>query len=262
MKKRLLLVLTLCACEGEGSMTPGTGTGATAAGTGTDTLPTRGTAATTGTTTEAPTATVTATATASRTPTLTDTTTSTAYGWPIGAICTSPGQCASGFCADGHCCNTACGGGCGSCVTGTCTPKADGTICAPGVCADWNGSPCLATNSTCKKGACVAEKTSCCGTSVCTLKGVEVTSRAVDAVSTLGCAVSNDKAACTYTKAVDCAPVPYSSRVCVRNDLTLAGVTYRQAGCCTTNRSDQSSAITSQGCSPAGDGCAACPKIP
>ena len=48
-----------------------------------------------------------------------------------GDVCGAPGECTSGFCSeDGFCCNEACGfGGCGTCVGGTCTPKALDTAC-------------------------------------------------------------------------------------------------------------------------------------
>lgn len=53
--------------------------------------------------------------------------------------CSGPNQCASGFCADGVCCNTACGEGCDSCATGTCTTIGAGEAgsrpsCAPYLC--------------------------------------------------------------------------------------------------------------------------------
>jgi hypothetical protein len=44
----------------------------------------------------------------------------------VGARCSEPGQCQSGFCADGHCCATACEGTCQACdlpgSEGTCGP--------------------------------------------------------------------------------------------------------------------------------------------
>ncbi|MEW5741550.1 MAG: hypothetical protein AB1938_21710 [Myxococcota bacterium] len=64
-----------------------------------------------------------------------------------GAVCTSAGDCQSGFCVDGVCCASACGGGAtgdcqacsiaaGAAVDGTCGPRSAGTVCraASGVC--------------------------------------------------------------------------------------------------------------------------------
>src|SRR5207237_4199456 len=55
------------------------------------------------------------------------------YDASFGLGCTSNSQCASGFCSLGVCCDTACTGTCGACNLaghlGTCSPKANGTVC-------------------------------------------------------------------------------------------------------------------------------------
>ncbi len=71
-----------------------------------------------------------------------------------GDLCSGANQCASGFCADGFCCNTACGEGCDSCTTGTCTIIGAGAAgerpsCAPYVC---NGTAAACPQS-CDGGA-------------------------------------------------------------------------------------------------------------
>lgn len=74
---------------------------------------------------------------------------------PLGDVCTSAGECESGFCADGVCCNTACGGQCEACAgatKGTCTPVTGNPI-APRM-------PCTGAGTSCG-GTCNGTSTSC-----------------------------------------------------------------------------------------------------
>ncbi|MBK9260176.1 MAG: hypothetical protein IPM54_10105 [Polyangiaceae bacterium] len=105
-----------------------------------------------------------------------------------GAVCSSAGDCLSGYCADGYCCGNACTGSCMACsaakkgggVNGQCGPIAAGTDpddeCTGGECTGAgactapvgleNGSACSA-GSQCASGNCVDKvccDTACSGT--------------------------------------------------------------------------------------------------
>ncbi|AUX41687.1 uncharacterized protein SOCE26_031090 [Sorangium cellulosum] len=73
---------------------------------------------------------------------------------PLGAACTQPGECQTGFCADGFCCTTACEGPCEACddaesgrLVGVCGPVGDGAACD-----DHNA---CTRSDTCQGGACL-----------------------------------------------------------------------------------------------------------
>ncbi len=83
----------------------------------------------------------------------------------LGSACTIAGDCQSGYCADGVCCDSACGGDqSGDCLVcskahgatadGTCTPRADDTVCD-------DQSACT-TGDTCRSGACVGTSAPAC----------------------------------------------------------------------------------------------------
>jgi MYXO-CTERM domain-containing protein len=86
------------------------------------------------------------------------------YGSLVGAACSAPGECLSGFCADGVCCSTACGAGpCDACSiaagaaqNGTCTPLSG----AP--CSDGNA---CSTGDFCQAGVCLGSGTVVCAAS-------------------------------------------------------------------------------------------------
>ena len=78
----------------------------------------------------------------------------------LGAVCTSGGDCASGFCVDGVCCGDACIGGCNACVSAA-TGKADGTCAAvlagkdpADACAVQDVATCGTTGACDGNGAC------------------------------------------------------------------------------------------------------------
>lgn len=84
---------------------------------------------------------------------------------PIGEVCSSAGECESGFCADGVCCNTACGGQCEACAgatKGTCTPVT-GIPIAPRM-------PCTGAGTSCG-GTCDGTSTSCTYVAAATICG-------------------------------------------------------------------------------------------
>jgi len=77
-----------------------------------------------------------------------------------GSACTHMGECQSGLCVEGVCCNSSCSNPCESClaaktggITGTCTPKTNGTVCrsAAGDCDATE--TCNGSNNTCPTDA-------------------------------------------------------------------------------------------------------------
>jgi hypothetical protein len=76
---------------------------------------------------------------------------------PLGQPCTLPSDCASGFCSPQKvCCDAACAGNCQACnlggqPPGHCAPLANGTQCAPPVCA---GDSTLSARSCDGAGSC------------------------------------------------------------------------------------------------------------
>ena len=117
---------------------------------------------------------------------------------PIGAVCMSASQCASGFCADGFCCNVACAGACVSCSQsgrlGTCWPIAAGTAdphltcqataaatCGQtGLCDGIGGCAKFAAETVCLAPACSGNRLntagSCDGLGTCRPQGVQACS--------------------------------------------------------------------------------------
>lgn len=69
-----------------------------------------------------------------------------------GELCSGANQCASGFCADGVCCNTACGEGCDTCASGTCTVVSAGSAGARPSCAPYLCNGAAACPQSCDAG--------------------------------------------------------------------------------------------------------------
>jgi hypothetical protein len=82
---------------------------------------------------------------------------------PLGEVCSSAGECESGFCADGVCCDTACGGQCEACAgatKGTCT-RVTGIPIAPRPPCTGAGTSCGGTCSGASSCTYVAAATIC-----------------------------------------------------------------------------------------------------
>lgn len=96
----------------------------------------------------------------------------TAPGRPVGAACSAPTDCDSGFCVGtpGRCCNRACNSPCEACGTGYCEAANEGGFCGQGTCDGRTGTPgvhsvdpaaTVAQNHICSKGACVTVTAYC-----------------------------------------------------------------------------------------------------
>jgi hypothetical protein len=94
-------------------------------------------------------------------------------GLGVGAICTAPTDCASGFCTDGVCCETACAGTCVACVRAK-TGQVDGQCRNVALGSDPENECPLDTDACgrtgrCAAGACeLAASGKTCGDSTCT----------------------------------------------------------------------------------------------
>jgi hypothetical protein len=87
------------------------------------------------------------------------------YDASFALVCTSNGQCASGFCVSGVCCDTACNGGCGVCnltgKVGTCSAAPSTTVCRAQNGACDVGEKCSGTSLTCPTDAVAVLGTVC-----------------------------------------------------------------------------------------------------
>ena len=126
-----------------------------------------------------------------------------------GQPCSAPDQCASGSCVDGACCESACGGGCGTCSStpGVCTPVPAGRpgdpSCTPFVC----------------DGASVECPTACTDDADCAAQGASCTS-AGDCVQTAEC--DGSVAISATGKRTDCAPFSCRAGGCLTSCSTSA----------------------------------------
>jgi hypothetical protein len=117
-------------------------------------------------------------------------------GRPLGAGCTTDGQCGSGVCdsATSMCCSGR-ADSCNVCTGGYLTPKKDGTSCGGGLCdgvAPYVGErSCTATNYVCMNGVCSTTTVNCCEQNGCTTGQAACTGSAEDpsqpTVCTAGC---------------------------------------------------------------------------
>jgi len=142
--------------------------------------------------------------------TVASSTTTTTTGGNLGAACSVPAQCASGFCVTGVCCATSCAmqpsATCGT--TGSCQPNgtacqqyAAGTVCAAASC---NGDTFTSASTCDGSGTCNQGTMSSCSPYVCTVGGC--------------------KTSCTTT--ADCvAPFTCSGGVCQSTTTTTATTT-------------------------------------
>jgi hypothetical protein len=81
------------------------------------------------------------------------------YDPSLGLTCSSNSQCASGFCVSGVCCDTSCTDQCKACnlggaLTGTCSPKPNGTACN-------DANACTLTDA-CQSGSCAGSNPKTC----------------------------------------------------------------------------------------------------
>jgi hypothetical protein len=176
----------------------------------------------------------------------------------LGQTCGGDGECASGFCADGVCCESACKGGCASCLgadtgrtNGICAPVKAGADpadeCAP---ANPTADPCgndgtcdgagacrkAATDKVCRaescsggtytavgrctgQGACAAPTTSSCGAYVCGASSCKAV-----------CTAQADCAANHYCGANACAPKKAVGATC--GDSLECGSGFCAGRCC------------------------------
>lgn len=122
----------------------------------------------------------------------------------VGAGCTQPSDCASGFCVRGVCCDRACNGACEYCPgeagskTGTCVPMPSGL--PSDQCRALDPTTCGTTGRCDGKGACATHpENTMCGTARC------------EAGVLLPASVCNGRGQCLARQAVSCSPHTCSS---------------------------------------------------
>ena len=134
----------------------------------------------------------------------------------LGAACTSPLQCGTGFCVDGVCCAVACGGLCQACnlpgSLGACTPVPSGADPAAECAAQAAGS-CGRIGGCDGKGACRVEAagTSCGAGASCT------------GSTETGARTCNGAGVCQTATTRSCGPYVCSGTTCASSCSTVAG---------------------------------------
>lgn len=152
-------------------------------------------------------------------------------GRPLGAACSSAGECGSGYCvgAPGRCCDKPCDGSCVSCGTGYCENVADDTKCGAESCSA-DGQ--YANSARCEAGACVTKTDDCflqracggagCGTSA-TVGYVCLLAWGTGVRCVIGPVGSVEPAGCFDTKICPVGQICYGAGLCGLPDAGTGG---------------------------------------